>query len=684
MANHKSNEVVNGTPTQGDVSKESGQKKGQTRKKEKIGTHTPRVLRTRSQEKPKAPESVDPSPQDQTSTEKKRKKIKKIKKDQNDEFSKIRAHLRYLLQKMSYEQLFIDAYVGEGWKGQSLEKIRPEKELQRAKSDINRFKLRIRDLFQKIDKSCEEGRFPDTLYDSDGLIDSEDIFCAKCAQTEVKLDNDIILCDGFCDRGFHQFCLDPPLLKEQVPPGDEGWLCPACDCKVDCVDLLNDSMGTDLSINDTWEKVFPETAVSGDNLNDISGLPSDDSEDDDYNPDAPQVAEDEVDVEDPSSDESDDSDFSSASEDLGAIANNNNNNNNNEEQYLGLPSDDSEDDDFNPDKADSDDDDDDDHKAKSSGSDFTSDSEDLGDISKNEVTSAEVVKESVVSEKDEEILKTDMENDDSAPITARRHVQRLDYKKLHDEAYGNVSSDSSDEDFSDSEGPKRRKNTKEAKGEDLNKKQKESDSTTPVRKNGKKVDVEGKNGTSARKGSSAAGSGDKSGAKSSNKKLGEAVTKRLYEIFKENKYPNRNIKENLMKELNLTLNQVSKWFENARRSSKHPEQHKSGVSTPTPGPTPEKSTAKQVNLKKSTTKQENVEKSTTKQENGEKSTAKQENGEKSTTKQENGEKSTPIKSSKRKAKGDNEDMNLKDANSSPLDLSSQSARRSGRVRAKRV
>lgn len=79
-----------------------------------------------------------------------------------------------------------------------------------------------------------------------------------------------------------------------------------------------------------------------------------------------------------------------------------------------------------------------------------------------------------------------------------------------------------------------------------------------------------------------------------------------------------------------------------------------------------------------------MEKSTTKQENGEKSTAKQENGEKSTTKQENGEKSTPIKSSKRKAKGDNEDMNLKDANSSPLDLSSQSARRSGRVRAKRV
>lgn len=72
------------------------------------------------------------------------------------------------------------------------------------------------------------------------------------------------------------------------------------------------------------QKVFPETAVYGDKFNDISELP-DDSEDDDYNPDAPQVAEDEVDVEDPSSDESDESDFSSASSDLGAIANKINN-----------------------------------------------------------------------------------------------------------------------------------------------------------------------------------------------------------------------------------------------------------------------------------------------------------------------------------------------------------------------
>jgi hypothetical protein len=34
-----------------------------------------------------------------------------------DEYSKIRAHLRYLLNRMSYEQSLITAYSGEGWKG---------------------------------------------------------------------------------------------------------------------------------------------------------------------------------------------------------------------------------------------------------------------------------------------------------------------------------------------------------------------------------------------------------------------------------------------------------------------------------------------------------------------------------------------------------------------------------------
>ena len=57
----------------------------------------------------------------------------------------------------------------------SLEKIKPEKELQRAKSQIFRYKLKIRDLFRQIDLLLAEGKLPETLFDSDGQIDSEDV-----------------------------------------------------------------------------------------------------------------------------------------------------------------------------------------------------------------------------------------------------------------------------------------------------------------------------------------------------------------------------------------------------------------------------------------------------------------------------------------------------------------------------
>nr|XP_043630596.1 pathogenesis-related homeodomain protein [Erigeron canadensis]XP_043630597.1 pathogenesis-related homeodomain protein [Erigeron canadensis]XP_043630598.1 pathogenesis-related homeodomain protein [Erigeron canadensis] len=637
LGNHTSmenyNSIKGGSPipdgleaTQGngtnEVSTPVKRSRGRPRKTERKIVGSPRVLRSRTQEKPKSPEPVEAPLQETESKEKKRrKKVKKIKKDHNDEFSKIIRHLRYLIHRMVYEQNFIEAYAGEGWKGQSLEKLRPEKELERAKSDINRYKLKIRDLFQRIDKSCEEGRIPESLYDSEGLIDSEDIFCAKCGQTEVRLDNDIILCDGACERGFHQFCLDPPLLKEQVPPGDEGWLCPACDCKVDCFDMLNDSQGTNLSVTDSWEKVFPETATFGNRLDDNSGLPSDDSGDDDYDPDGPEIEE-EADAEEDSS--SDESDSSFVSEDLGAVANN--------DPLLGLPSDDSEDDDFNPDKVDSDKG----AKAISSSSDFTSDFDDLGDINKNEVTSDEV-QESVVPATEEEIPKTNMEDDDCGPITAKRCVERLDYKKLHDETYGNVSSDTSDEDFSDSEAPRRWKNANGAKGMKVNEKMEQNEST-PVLITRKKLDAEGTSSSPAIKGSS-----DKSGSRPSYKRLGQAVTQRLYESFQENQYPDVDVRENLGKELNLTQNQVRKWFENARWSFNHHGKYSNAGKLPAEAT--ENVIPKVVNVSSSNTK-----------------------------------------SRKRKSNVDQHDNettpSLKEA--SPMDSSNQTTRRSGRVQAKKL
>ncbi|PHU10389.1 hypothetical protein BC332_22249 [Capsicum chinense] len=90
--------------------------------------------------------------------------------------------------------------------------------------------------------------------------------------------------------------LDQNLLSVDIPPGDEGWLCHSCDCKVDCIDLLNDLQGTDLSVADSWEKVYPKEAVAtvSEELAEappkdygILGISSEDSEDDDFNPDDP-------------------------------------------------------------------------------------------------------------------------------------------------------------------------------------------------------------------------------------------------------------------------------------------------------------------------------------------------------------------------------------------------------------
>ncbi|KAF3685479.1 putative MYST-like histone acetyltransferase 1 [Capsicum annuum] len=90
--------------------------------------------------------------------------------------------------------------------------------------------------------------------------------------------------------------LDQNLLSVDIPPGDEGWLCPSCDCKVDCIDLLNDLQGTDLSVADSWEKVYPKEAATTASEELVEAPPKDygilgisfeESEDDDFNPDDP-------------------------------------------------------------------------------------------------------------------------------------------------------------------------------------------------------------------------------------------------------------------------------------------------------------------------------------------------------------------------------------------------------------
>ncbi|XVE93460.1 hypothetical protein REPUB_Repub01dG0194700 [Reevesia pubescens] len=551
-------------------------------------TSSDRVLRSKSQEKSKAIELSNNLADVGSSEQPKKRKRKRTREKGEiaDEYSRIRSHLRYLLNRINYERSLIAAYSAEGWKGLSLEKLKPEKELQRATSEILRRKLKIRDLFQRIDSLCAEGKLPESLFDSEGQIDSEDIFCAKCGSKDLPVNNDIILCDGACDRGFHQYCLQPPLLKEDIPPDDEGWLCPGCDCKVDCIELVNESQGTSFTLSESWKKVFPEAAVAaaGQNQDPNFGLPSDDSDDNDYNPGSSET--DERDQGDESS--SDESDFTSKSEELKVPGN--------VDPYLGLPSDDSEDDDYDPDGPD--------HnnvaKPGSSSSDFTSDSEDLGAMLEDDISSQNAVgpmsnrasrdskrqkpklggKESL----NDELIST-MESasgQDGAAVSKKRSNERLDYKRLYDEAYGNVpSSSSDDEDWSDTTAPRKRKkctaeaasaasngNASASRSVSISDGLNQNPEETPRRKtrqNSKFKDTD-LSPAELQGGTYVSGSSGKKAGSSTYRRLGEAVKQRLYKSFKENQYPDRATKESLAKELEMSFQQVTKWFDNARWS----------------------------------------------------------------------------------------------------------------------
>lgn len=567
-----------------------------------------RVLRSRTQEKAKAPEPSNDL-NNFTAEEGKRKKRKKKRNIQGkgarvDEYSSIKNHLRYLLNRIKYEQSLIEAYSSEGWKGFSSDKLKPEKELQRASNEIMRRKLKIRDLFQRIDALCAEGRLSESLFDSEGQIDSEDIFCAKCGSKELSLENDIILCDGICDRGFHQFCLEPPLLNTDIPPDDEGWLCPGCDCKDDCLDLLNEFQGSNLSITDGWEKVYPEAAAAaaGRNSDHTLGLPSDDSEDGDYDPDVPdtidQDSESSSDESSSGQSNSDTSGYASASEGLEVPPP--------DDQYLGLPSDDSEDDDYDPSVPELDEG----VRQESSSSDFTSDSEDLAALDNNRSSKDDDLvssslnntmslknsngqssrcfpSKSALHNELSSLLESDPDKDGLEPVSGRRQVERLDYKKLHDETYGSVPTDSSDDtygstsmDSSDdrgwdsstrNRGPKKLVLAWSNNGtnDDLTNVKTKRSYKRRTRQKPAAINVNN-SVTDTPVDTAKSSSSVRQTTSSSNRRLSQPALERLFASFQENEYPERATKESLAQELGLSLKQVSKWFENTRWSTRHP------------------------------------------------------------------------------------------------------------------
>lgn len=191
------------------------------------------------------------------------------------------------------------------------------------------------------------------------------------------------------------------------------------------------------------QKVFPEeaaAAASGKTMDEGTGLPSDDSEDDDYNPDDPgldhEVSRGES--------TSDGSDYFSASDDIVPPLDN--------KQIFSPPSDDSEDDEYDPDAPD----DDQQEKEESSSSDFTSDSEDLGailedgespnkdeghfpsvseDSKPNAVASGEKLKAGKRKGRSLNDELSYLTESNTEAVSGKRRGERLDYKKLHDVSF---------------------------------------------------------------------------------------------------------------------------------------------------------------------------------------------------------------------------------------------------------
>ncbi|XP_066366473.1 homeobox protein HOX1A [Miscanthus floridulus] len=538
-----------------------------------------RVLRSTSSSKTTPTEHVQTPVQPAA---KRRKRSRASNKSSTDEFSQIRKRIRYILNRMNYEQSLIEAYASEGWKNQSLDKIRPEKELERAKSEILRCKLRIREVFQNIDSLLSKGKIDETLFDSEGEISCEDIFCATCGSKDSTLGNDIILCDGACDRGFHQKCLNPPLRTEDIPMGDEGWLCPACDCKIDCIDLINDLQGSDLSIEDSWEKVFPEAAAmaNGSKQDDAFDLPSDDSDDNDFDPNMPEEhvvskeegsSEDEED-EDGGSD-SDDSDFLTCSDDSEPLMDK-------KVDDLGLPSEDSEDDDYDPAGPDSDKDVE--KKSSSDESDFSSDSDDFckeiaksgghDEVSLPPLPDAKVgdmeksTAQANTASSADDPMETEIDQSVVLPVSRRRQAERLDYKKLYDEAYGEASSDSSDDEEWSGKNTPIKSNEEGEADSPAGKGSRVAHHNNELTTQSSKKRLQSLHGSVDEKNGDLTSNGSNSTARKGH--FGPVVNQKLLEHFKTQQYPSRSVKESLAEELGLTFRQVSKWFETRRHFAK--------------------------------------------------------------------------------------------------------------------
>ncbi|KDD75635.1 hypothetical protein H632_c579p0 [Helicosporidium sp. ATCC 50920] len=105
--------------------------------------------------------------------------------------------VRHQLSRLRQEQALVEAYATDGWKGASRERVRPVEELSRAERHIEHCKEVIRECVKYCDDAEGDRAIAAELFEEDGELAAEHIFCAKCQQGE----DEEASADRACSRG---------------------------------------------------------------------------------------------------------------------------------------------------------------------------------------------------------------------------------------------------------------------------------------------------------------------------------------------------------------------------------------------------------------------------------------------------------------------------------------------------
>ncbi|CAG8757862.1 6407_t:CDS:2, partial [Cetraspora pellucida] len=130
-------------------------------------------------------------------------------------------------------------------------------------------------------------------YDSPGWSECEECygpkneFCDLCGCSVCKWKGDrghILLCDGFCGKGFHTRCLKPPLAR--IPAGN--WYCMRCSRKskrkaqsddsnsiknVEVTEPTDDEVVNNRQSRNAENECIPSTSTNNENIHQATGNP---------------------------------------------------------------------------------------------------------------------------------------------------------------------------------------------------------------------------------------------------------------------------------------------------------------------------------------------------------------------------------------------------------------------------